>query len=185
MGCQRSWPLRCRQSRTPSCPSRSPPRTGQSGACCSPMKHKNNPVWELWQFISLFTISLENWAFWIRLNETQLTLTASRMEPMTTGTVGIGSPISSSVAGLSSSAQTFTMPSVGPSSRAMIRPWKPGFSYRTQLKRRNHVILHFSQNKHQRFQRTVQLHHLDKLKCAATLQWSGCLGLNQNGVFFH
>lgn len=94
------------------------------------------------------------------------------MEPMTTGAVGIGSPISSSVAGLSSSAQTFTMPSVGPSSRAMIRPWKPGFSYRTQLKRHNHVILHFSQNKHQRFQRTVQSHHLDKLKCAATLQWS-------------
>lgn len=62
-----------------------------------------------------------------------LTLTANRMEPMTIGAVGT---IWSSVAGVSFPAQMFPMSSVGPSSRAMIRPWKLGFSYSSQLEKR-------------------------------------------------
>lgn len=62
------------------------------------------------------------------LKERLLTLTASRREPMTIDAVGTGGPVWSRISELSASAHMFTICSVGPSSRAMVRPWKPGFS---------------------------------------------------------
>jgi len=66
----------------------------------------------------------------------RLTLNASLMEPMTMGVVGSGrlfvpiSPLGSV------SAHSFAK-STDPSSSAMDRPWKPGFSYSNQLTGQN------------------------------------------------
>lgn len=66
----------------------------------------------------------------------RLTLNASLMEPMTMGAVGSGrlfGPISSLG---SVSAHSFAK-STDPSSSAMDRPWKPGFSNSSQLTGQN------------------------------------------------
>lgn len=65
---------------------------------------------------------------------------------MTIGAVGTGWPIWSSVGGVPSSAHIFTKCSVGPSSSAMIRPWKPGFSKRSQLKKKRTASLRYQKS---------------------------------------
>lgn len=64
----------------------------------------------------------------------RLTLNASLMEPIIMGVDGSAFCSTSSLGSVS--AHSFAM-SAGPSSRAMDRPWKPGFSYSSQLMGQN------------------------------------------------
>lgn len=60
-------------------------------------------------------------------NTQPLTLTARRMEPITIGLLGTGAPSGPTSWLGSGSAHSFSN-SVGPSSKAMVRPWNPVFS---------------------------------------------------------
>lgn len=83
----------------------------------------------------ILQISQEYWGQML-MQDFRLTLNASLIEPITMGVVGSGKPFGPTSALGSVSAHSFAK-STGPSSKATDRPWKPGFSYSSQLKGQN------------------------------------------------
>lgn len=73
------------------------------------------------------------------MHDFRLTLNTSLMEPITMGVVGSGKPLGPTSPLGSVSAHSFAI-SVDPSSKATDRPWKPGFSYSSQLDKTNITI---------------------------------------------